>query len=315
VGIGYEWEGFDQRTDGTETPFPFSNSNKDSRDNKAFYLQDQLDWSKRLFFTAGFRVDDSSIFGTEVTPRFSVAYIVPITGTKFRGSYGEGIKAPSFIENFGTGSPFVIGNPNLRPEQSRSWEIGFDQPLLTGLADLSVTYFNQRFKDLIAFVGGSPSFENVQKAKAEGIEFGAKLRPGYGLTIAGAYTFLDTKVLENETGGTELVVGEPLVRRPRHSGSLTLDQVWGRLHAALTATFVGDRQDLDFRTFPAPRVTNPGYTTVDLAASYRLLKDRYRLRELTLFGKILNLFDEKYEQVFGFSSPGTTILLGLKGTL
>ena len=315
AGVGYEWEGFDQRTDGTDTPFPFSSSNKDSRDNKAFYLQDQLEWQKRLFLTAGFRVDDNSKFGTEVTPRFSAAYIVPIIETKVRGSYGEGIKAPSFIENFGTGSPFVVGNPNLRPEQSRSWEVGLDQPVLKGLADLSVTYFNNRFKDLIAFVGGSPSFENIQKAKAEGVEFGARIRPGYGLTLSGTYTLLSTEVLENEVGGTELVVGEPLVRRPKHTGSLSIDQIWDPLHATLTVTFVGDRQDLDFRTFPAPRVTNPGYTTVDLAASYLLLKDRLHLRELTLFGKILNLFDEKYEQVFGFSAPGITFLLGLKGSL
>jgi len=100
AGVGYEWEGFDQRTDGTDTPFPFSSSNKDSRDNKGFYLQNQLDWKKRLFVTAGFRVDDNTKFGTEVTPRISVAYVVPITETKIRGSYGEGIKAPSFIENF-----------------------------------------------------------------------------------------------------------------------------------------------------------------------------------------------------------------------
>ncbi len=315
AGIGYEWEGFNQRTDGTDTPFPFSSSNKDSRDNKAFYLQDQLEWQKRLFLTAGFRVDDNSKFGAEVTPRISAAYIVPISETKFRGSYGEGIKAPSFIENFGTGSPFVVGNPNLRPERSRSWEIGLDQPLLKGLADLSVTYFHNRFRDLIAFVGGSPSFENVQKAKAEGVEFAARIRPGYGLTVAGTYTFLSTKVLENDIGGTELPVGAPLARRPKNSGSLTIDQLWDRLHANLTVTFVGDRQDLDFRTFPAPRVTNPGYTTVDVAASYLLLKDRLRLRELTLFGKILNLFDEKYEQIFGFSSPGITFLLGLRGSL
>ncbi len=315
AGVAYEWEGFDQRTVGTDTPFPFSSSNKDSRDNKGFYLQNQLDWKKRLFLTAGFRVDDSTTFGTEVTPRFSAAYIVPITETKIRGSYGEGIKAPSFIENFGTGSPFVVGNPNLRPERSRSWEIGLDQPVLKGLADISVTYFHNRFRDLIAFVGGSPSFENVQKAKAEGVELAARIRAGYGLTIAGTYTFLSTKVLENETGGTELVVGEPLVRRPEHSGSLSLDHLWDRLHTNLTVTFVGDRQDLDFRTFPAPRVTNPGYTAVDLAASYLLLKDRLHLRELTLFGKILNLFDERYEQVFGFSAPGTTFLLGLKGSL
>lgn len=315
AGFAYERSEFEQRTVISDSPFASSDSKADGRDNRGFYLQGQLDWRKRLFVTGGFRVDDNSTFGTEVTPRFSAAYVVPVTETKIRGSYGEGIKEPTFIQNFGTGSPFVVGNPNLRPERSRSWEVGLDQPLLKGLAELSVTYFNNRFKDLIAFVGGSPSFENVQKAKAEGVEVAARIRAGYGLTIAGTYTFLSTKVLENDIGGTELIVGDPLVRRPKHTGSLTLDHVWDRLRTNLTANFIGDQLDLDFRSFPAPRVTLPGYTTVDVAASYLLLRDRLHLRELTAFGKILNLFDEGYEQVFGFSAPRITFLLGLKGSL
>lgn len=306
VGFAYELEEFE------------SSSIARDRDKKGFYVQDQVDWRKRLFLTAGFRVEDSSTFGTEVTPRYSAALIIPFTETKVRASYGEGIKAPSFIENFGTGDPFFPGNPNLRPERSRSWEFGFDQPLQKGLADLSVTYFNNRFKDLIAFVfdpqSGSLRVFNLQKAKAEGVEVGARIRPGYGLTVSGTYTFLDTTVLDDGgIGGPLLPKGEPLLRRPKHSGSLSVDHVWDRLHTTLTATFVGDRQDLDGRTFQ--RVTNPGYTTVDVGASYLLLKDRLHLRELTLFGKVLNLFDEGYEQAFGFSSPRITFLLGLKGSL
>lgn len=196
-----------------------------------------------------------------------------------------------------------------------SWEIGFDQPVLSGLADISVTYFHNRFEDLIAFVGGSPSFLNVQSARARGIELAARISLGYGLTVGGAYTFLETKVLNNDIGGTELPVGAPLVRRPKHSGSLSIDHIWDRLRTNLTATFVGDRPDLDFRTFPAPRVTVPGYTTVDVAVNYLLLKDRLHLRELTLFGKVKNLFDEGYEEIFGRSAPRTTFLLGLKGSL
>jgi hypothetical protein len=219
-----------------------------------------------------------------------------------------GFRTLKTVHSMGSGTGVASGFGKLG-------QFGLEQPVLKGLADLSVTYFNNSFRDLIAFVGGSPSFENVQKAKAEGVELAGRVRAGHGLTVAGTYMFLNTKVLENDIGGTELPVGASLVRRPKNSGSLTIDQIWNRLHATLTVNFVGDRQDLDFRTFPAPRVTVPGYTTVDLAASYLLLKDRLHLRELTLFGKILNLFDEKYEQVFGFSTPGTTFLLGLKGSL
>ncbi|MGH7411281.1 MAG: TonB-dependent receptor plug domain-containing protein [Candidatus Methylomirabilis sp.] len=319
AGFAYERGEFEQRNAFSECDFASSTSIDRSRDNKAFYLQDQLDWKKRLFLTAGFRVDNNSTFGTEVTPRVSAAYIVPFTETKLRASYGEGIKEPTFVENFGTGSPFFLGNPDLKPERSESWEVGFDQPLLKGLADISVTYFRSRFKDLITFVGDpppSPSFRNVQAARAEGVELAARVRLGYGLTVSGSYTFLETEVLDD--GGVESAAiqeGKPLIRRLRHSGSLSLDHIWERLHTNLTATFAGDRQDLDFRTFPFPRVTLPGYTTVDVAASYLLLKDRLRLQELTLFGKVLNLFDEEYEQVFGFSAPRITFLLGLKGSL
>lgn len=90
-----------------------------------------------------------------------------------------------------------------------------------------------------------------------------------------------------------------------------------RLAYNLTATFVGDRPDIftDPATFETRRVTAEGYTTVDLAGSYLLLKDTRHLRELTLFGKIQNLFDRNYQQVAGFSAPGITWLFGLKGSL
>jgi vitamin B12 transporter len=89
AGFAYEWQGFDQRTVITDPDFPFSSSNSDSRDNKAFYLQNQLEWQKRLFLTAGFRVDDNSTFGTEVTP-VSAAYVIPVIETKIRGVTARG---------------------------------------------------------------------------------------------------------------------------------------------------------------------------------------------------------------------------------
>lgn len=324
TGFAFEREEFDQRAAATKTDFPFSSKlNPPHRDNKAGYLQGQFDWKKQLFLTAGFRVDGNSTFGTEVTPRVSAAYLVPFTETKFRAAYGEGIKEPSFIDNFGDGSQFVVGNPNLRPERTKSWEVGLDQPVFHGLADFSVTYFHNRFDDLIAFIftptpGCLASFCNVQKARAEGIELAATIRPGYGLTLSGAYTFLDTTVLDDGgIGGAVLPKGEPLLRRPRHAGTLTIDHVWRRLHTSLTATFVGDRPDIftDPATFETRRVTAEGYRTVDLAASYTLLKDPLHPQKLTLFGKIQNLFDNDFQQVYGFSAPGITALFGLKGTL
>jgi vitamin B12 transporter len=83
-----------------------------SRNAQALYSQLLLAWQEQLFVTSGFRLDDGSTYGTHVNPRVSVAYIVPRLQTKLRGSYGEGLKAPTFVENFGTGSPFALGNPD-----------------------------------------------------------------------------------------------------------------------------------------------------------------------------------------------------------
>src|SRR5574337_2187485 len=117
AGFAFEREEFDQRATATETDFPFASANEASRHNKAGYFQGQFDWKKVLFLTAGFRADGNSTFGTEVTPRVSAVWIVPYVGTKLRSGYGEGIKEASFIENFGDGSQFVVGNPKLRPER------------------------------------------------------------------------------------------------------------------------------------------------------------------------------------------------------
>ena len=154
---------FDSTTDTTEP----------SRSQQGYYTQFLLNWRKQATLQAGVRVEDSSTFGVDTNPRVAAAYTLPWTQTKLRGSYATGIRAPSFVENFGTGSPFVVGNPNLKPEESESWEFGLDQPFFDGRALLTATYFNNTYKDLITFVSGpGVSFLNVGKAESSGVEAG-----------------------------------------------------------------------------------------------------------------------------------------------
>jgi len=140
-----------------------------------------------LVLIAGVRVEDSSVFGVDTNPRVSASYTLPWPQTKLRGGYATGIRAPSFVEEFGTGSPLVVGNRNLKSEESLSWEIGLDQPFLDGRALLSATHFHNRYKDLIAFVSGpGPNFQNVSEAEASGIETGFQVF----LNLAGSYAVL-----------------------------------------------------------------------------------------------------------------------------
>lgn len=291
-----------------------------SRNTQSFYSQLQLQWQDQLFVTSGFRLDDSSVYGTHITPRVSAAYIVPRLRTKVRGGYGEGLKAPSFIENFGTGSPFVTGNPDLKPEEAESWEVGIDQPLLWAAtaAELSFTYFSADYTNLVAFVSGrTPNFLNVQKARVNGAEIGIRTFLSEALSLAGTYTYLDTTVVDpGPSGGTAFVRGKPLLRRPENSGSFIVTYARDRLVANFALTLKGHAVDRDFsRDFRGKRVRLPGYVKGDLALSYRVLENRWGLRALVLESLVQNLFDQDYEEVFGFSTARINFLVGFRAEL
>lgn len=288
-----------------------------SRNARSFYSQLLLEWRDMLFITSGFRLDDGSTYGTHVNSRVSAAFIIPGLHTKLRGGYSEGLKAPTFVENFGTGSSFFQGNPNLDPEQSKSWEFGAEQPfeLAHLAAELSLTYFSTEYKNMIAFVfQDGPDFLNVQRARSRGLEAGARAFLSHGFSVRGSYAYLETKALDaGMGGGTAFVSGKSLVRRPEHVGSFTLNYSRDRLNANFHLFLKGHVTDLDFsQDFTSRRVRLDGYTRVDLAVAYRLFENRWGIRALTVEGRAKNLFDEDYEEVFGFASAGATFLVGFQ---
>ena len=289
-----------------------------SRNAQSFYSQLLLEWREMVFVTSGFRLDDGSMYGTHVNPRVSAAFIVPGLKTKLRGGYSEGLKAPTFVENFGTGSAFFEGNPNLDPEQSKGWEIGLDQPIEFNdlAAELSLTYFSTEYKNMIAFVfQEGPDFLNVQRARSRGLELGAKAFLSHGFSARGSYTYLETRVLDaGGVGGPAFINGQELVRRPEHVGSFTLNYNYDeRFNANFHLFLKSHVTDLDFsQGFTSRRVRLGGYTRADLALSYLLFENLWGIRALTLEGKAQNLFDEDYEEIFGFSSAGATFLVGFR---
>jgi vitamin B12 transporter len=121
-------------------------------------------------------------------------------------------------------------------------------------------------------------------------------------------------VLEaGDSGGASFVTGPALLRRPEHVGSFTLNYVYDRLNANLNIGIKGHAADVQFNPdFSSQRVRNSGYTRIDLALAYRLLENQWGLRSLTLESRVRNLFNEDYEEVFGFSTPGATVLVGFR---
>ena len=309
LGIEAQGEKLDQRS-----TFDTTTDRIDpSRSQQGYYTQLLFNWRKQATLLAGVRVEDSSVFGVDTNPRVAASYALPWLQTKLRGGYATGIRAPSFLENFGTGAPTAIGNPNLKPEESESWEVGLDQPLFGGRALLSATYFANTYKDLITFVSGpGPNWQNIQKAESSGIETGFQVLLPWQLRLDGSYTFLETKVLnDGGIGGTAFPPGQPLVRRPKHQGSAGLTYLGERWTTAFIASVVGPTLDRGFTLPGAPRVTLPGHTRLDLAASYAVAQNLWSLRHVWLQMKIENLLNEDYEEVLGFSSPGISVRGGV----
>ncbi len=314
-GVEYLTEEYDQQTRSVFLGFESRSNLSEDRDNWGFYAQEQLSLYDRLHLTAGARYEDNSEFGHEFVPRASIAYELKKYGTKLRGAAGKGFKTPTFTENFADG--FAEGNPDLDPEKSVSWEIGVDQALWGQRLFLGVTYFDQKFDDLIAYVAtpaGQPDFENIQQAESRGVEVSASLSPGAGFTVGGSYTYLDTEVTDDGGqggGGAIFEEGKDLLRRPAHTVAGFVNWAWKSFQIRLDGLYVGERDDLNFQTFPGTRVTLDDYFTMDLAASYTIPLADGRLRNFKIFGKVLNIFDEQYEEAFGFSAPDPSFQLGV----
>ena len=315
AGFEYLDESYDQQTRSILPGFESKDDLNKDRDNWGWYVQEQLTLFDHLHLTAGARYEDNSEFGNELVPRGSLAYELTRTGTVFRAAAGKGFKTPTFTENFARG--FAIGNPDLDPEKSVSWEVGIDQALWKERLVVGATYFYQKFDDLITYIDQpdpEPDFENIQAAKSRGVELTAFCKPGFGFTFGGSYTYLDTEVTDDGgVGGpsSPFEEGKDLLRRPQNTASGFINWSRGGFQIRFDGLYVGDRDDLDFRTFPAERVTLDDYFIVDLATSYTFnLNNRY-LKDFKIFGKVQNLFDENYEETFGFSPPEPSFRLGL----
>jgi vitamin B12 transporter len=332
LGYEYEMETFDLDSLSTSrygsdptAVFTYATQSNESRTNNAFYAQEQLSLFDRLHLTGGLRIDDNSEFGTEVTPRGSLAFEIKETGTKIRAAIGTGIKEPTFIENFGGYG--TVGNPNLKPEKSFSWEVGLDQEFWDERIKLGLTYFQNRYKDLIAYVYVpppvlTPNYFNVQEAESWGIEFMGQAKPGYGFTLGVNYTYLETEVID--AGGLASLYfaeGKKLLRRPTHTASFFVDWLWKGLNLHVNGTYVGERDDSLFLvapglfyTYTSLRLENDDYFILDLAASYTFDIDFLLLKGVNVFAKGRNIFDESYEESLGYSSPGFSAMGGLEFT-
>jgi vitamin B12 transporter len=288
-----------------------------TRRNVGVYGQTIVNLGARSLVNLGVRLDDNQQFGTHFTYRAGVVYAIA-GGLRARGSVGSAFKEPSIRENFAQGA-FERGDPSLKPEQSRSWELGLEQSLAGGTMTLAANYFDQRFRNLIQYDGnaapGLPNYRNVTRATSRGVEVSVDLRPVRGTTITGAYTYLKTRVDDAglPTGAGDVFVnGQTLIRRPAHSARVDArTRLADRVGLGLGMNYIGKRDDVDFRPFPSVRTTLSSYVTVDADASLDLLREASGGIGVTGTLRVENLFNRTYESVVAFRGRGRAILAGL----
>ena len=260
--------------------------------------------------TASARLDNYSDFDNATTWQLAASYQLSPT-LRLRGSAGTGSKAPTFTERYGYFEDFFIGNPDLKPESSKGWEVGLDTRWASDRYQLQLAYFDQDLQDEIdGFVFDPETFlftalNKDSDSSRKGVEAVLDARLGDSVTLIATYTYTDARE-KNALGETV-----PEVRRPRHMGSLSADYFFARNRGNinLKLNYSGSQQDDFFSpvTFDSERVNIDPYTIVNLAGSWKLTGS------LKLTGRISNLFDKEYEEVLGFVRPGRGVYAGLQG--
>ena len=257
--------------------------------------------------TAGVRHDDHNIFGGATTFSGSGVYSPNGGATAFRASYSEGFKAPTLYQ-----LQSEYGNTALDPERSHGWDAGVAQKALGGAVEASATYFRRNSFDLITFVSctrpltgictGRPNgtYDTIARARAQGVELSLLLRPVEALTFSAAYTYLDAK---NRSTGTANF-GRDLARRPDNSVTVNADYRWPfGLATGATITAIGDSFD---NASNARRLD--GYVVTDVRASFPIGD------HVEVYGRIENVFDERYQTIYQYGQPGRGAFGGIRLT-
>ena len=281
--------------------------------NHAVYGQ-QLLTLGRLSLVAGARFVHNQTFGNKGVPRVALTLQAlkggeVFSGTRLRFSYATSIKEARLDEAFASG-PFIIPNPNLKAEENRAFEAGLEQSCLGGKYALTALYYNNLFRNQIDFAildfnTFTGQYENIDKSIAHGAEVELHGRPLSRLSIDAAYNYTSTQILEQPFAFDNLhQPGQPLLRRPKHSGNLLLSYLARRWGANLGGSFIGRRADSDFLGFNIDHAA--GYARVDVGGWYALTS------RITAYANVENALNKQYQEVVGYPALGANFRAGMR---
>ncbi len=318
VTAGFDWLDYDVKNSWTP--------GKTSYSNPALFMLGRISFlDDRLTGNVGLRYDWYNVEvnepagrdedETRFTPKVGLAWMIT-DALKLRAQYAEAFMMPSadqLAADFSFFGSRTVGNPDLDPEKSRTYEGGVDF-FQNGLTT-SLTYFYTDFEDKIVtdyLADGSQSWKNLGDATISGFE--AEL--GYDIGIALDWSweirpYLNMTILtryEDDTTNSDLLY----VSGTNYAAGLVVgdgDGIFCRFNVAYTGS--RNVQDWESGNYPTPVVSLAGSTVADLTASWRFYQNE-SLGSFTLRGEIRNLFDEDYAYVMGYPMPGRSFFAGLR---
>ncbi|EJD6402290.1 TonB-dependent vitamin B12 receptor BtuB [Providencia alcalifaciens] len=275
-------------------------SEKQTLNNTGIYLTGQYAIIDSVTAEAAIRSDHHSEFNWHTTWQSGLSWEF-YEGYKLIGSYATAYKAPNLTQLYAYSSSAygtTLGNPNLKPEESKQWEIGVEGT--TGPLFWQVNAYHNDIDNLIAYKAGNPisSYENIGEAEIKGIEWVGEFETGV-LHHQVTYQYIDPRNKKTD---------KILERRAKQQIKYQLDWNVANVDWGLTYQYIGSRYDKDFSQYDLStkdykRLKQGGVSLWDITAAYPITS------HLTIRGKIANMFDKDYETAYGYRTAGREYFL------
>jgi vitamin B12 transporter len=263
---------------------------------RGYYLNNMVSIKDKFWFNSGVRLDDHSYAGKKKSYKIDASYLFDF-GTKLKGGWATAFKAPTLYQLHALPDPyFGGGNPNLQPEESQTYEAGFEQSAFGDKLNFGLVYFHTQLKNIIdakynPLTWYTPQYSNISKARIYGCELNLKFTPLEQFEFVTGYTWQDTEDKSN---------GDELLRRPKHKCFIDCKYIPnGKVDVGIRLIYVGRRSDSANRLLKA-------YSRVDINANYKMSINS------ELFLRIENFFDEIYEEAKNYAQPGRSFFAGIK---
>ncbi len=261
-----------------------SDQQKHSNNNLSFFNYARIESGKHVLNLGG-RLDKNQYFKDYFT--YKTAYMFSFEKTSLKLTLSSGFRSPSLNQLFDP----TYGNKNLSPEKSRSSEVGINHAF-SKLTHGEMVVFKTDIKNRLSYDPGTFVNKNFGNAKIYGVENNLKTALNSNFSTQISATWLRAIDLQTKL---------KLARRPRFNFRLTLNYVADRSTLSIDALHTGSRHDDVANTVQMKR-----YTIFNLGQNFKW-SDHY-----SSYVKLNNLFNNKYEEVFGYGTGGRLVTVGFK---